>query len=403
MVKPPPTIQPGLATPVNDGHCVSDVLPVKQPPVLQAKQLPQSGPPVAKASPVFKKSPKFAPGSLLPKVPPPQPKEPAKFAPGSLSPKGPPPQPPAPNFGDTGSAPIEAQEVDNLDYVDPEDEAFSLMPRGIYNKGPPKTGLSTLSKVEDAAISLADRGIYNTAPPATGLSTLLKVIDAGTTSIAGSSAPSEVVTTGTAFLGEEDQYVPDRVQRIWWDANPNKLDTIITSDLTPNMQGFLRNHHDDSAQNGWSQWSYNSIGYHPIHTLIEALCAKGSSFPKEHLQFRYWEQDRKDTFVLNLVQEAVRLTNREYGACTCRTQCDRPPNNTPLMFFAKAECKVVNRRTRFEILEKLVWQGGGLGEVDSNGTNAVMHAAGSGNRDVFLWFYDRKSRVGNRLRLQLEP
>ena len=186
---------------MNDGRGVPDVLPVKQPPVLQAKQPPQSAPPVAKAIPVSREPPQFPPGTLLP--------------------KGPPPKPAAPNFGDTGSAPIAAREVDNLVYVDPEDEAFSLMPRGIYNKGPPKTGLPTLPKVEDAAISLVDRGIDNTAPPATGLSTLLKVIGTGTTSIAGSSAASEVVFTGGAFLGEEDEHVPDKVQRIWWDANPN--------------------------------------------------------------------------------------------------------------------------------------------------------------------------------------
>ena len=155
------------------------------------------------------------------------------------------------------------------------------------------------------------------------------------------------------------------------------------------MQGFLRHNHDDSAHDGRSQWRYNNKGYHPIHTLMESLCAKRASFPKDLPTFHNWAQATRDKFVLDLVKEAVDLTNHEYGDCTCRTQCDRPPNNTPLMFFAKAECKVVNLRTRYEILETLVWQGGGLSAVDSNGNNAVMHAAGSDNRDIFYWFYDR--------------
>ena len=224
------------------------------------------------------------------------------------------------------------------------------------------------------------------APPATGISTLLKPVCTG---IAESTAASEVVSIHGPFIAEEDEHVPDRVQRILWNANPNKTQEIPTSALTMNMRGFLKYNHDTSSHAGTSQWRYNEKGFHPIHTLMESMCAYSATFPKDHPSFHKWSQEEKNVFVLNLVREAVDHTIMEYGDCTCRTHSDRPTNNTPLMFFAKAECKVVNRRTRIEILETLVWKGGGITAVDSNGSNAVMLAAGGDNQDVFYWFYEQ--------------
>ena len=401
----PPTIPLGLATAMNEGNCVSDDQ--------QAKQLPQSGPPVAEASPTAKKSPKSWAGLLLPKRPPPNPERSAKLAAGALMPKAT-TQTPAPNFGNTGSAPIAApaalidvasgQQVDNLtgqnllaaavptphfgesssastvalrgnnkgDFIDEKDESYSLMDPGIYNQGLPQTRLPTLPKAEGA-------------PPVTDLSSLLKPVCTG---IAESTAASEIVSIHGPIIDEEDEHVSDRVKRVVWKANPNKRQEITTSALSGSMRSFLFYNHNTSTEAEKSEWRYNEKGFHPFHTLMESLCAKSATFPKDHPSFHTWYQGRKNDFVLHLVREAVEHTLEEYGDCTCRTQSDRPTDNTPLMFLAKAECKVVDHRTLIEILQMLVIRGGGINAVDSNGSNALMLAAGHDNQPIFKWFYD---------------
>ena len=41
---------------------------------------------------------------------------------------------------------------------------------------------------------------------------------------------------------------------------------------------------------------------------------------------------------------------RQYGACTPRTQCERPPNNTPLMMFCEGRVPVCTNRTVLQML-----------------------------------------------------
>ena len=282
VVTPPPTIPPGLATPINHGNCVSDDHQVKQSPVFHARQLPQSGPPVAKAPPVAKS---WA-GLLSPKGPPPDPKKSAKFAAGALMLKAPtqpqplnfgnagpapiaapgwqPPQQPsatpidaaiaqqadnlagqhllaaagtAPHFGESGSAPIVAL-VDDItgDFINTGDDTYSLL-SDRYNQGLPQTRLSTLPKVEGA-------------PPVAGLSTLMQPVYTG-----NAESTSEVVSIHGPFIDEEEERVPDWVKRLWWNSNPNKRKDIPTSALTKNMQGLLRYNHDVSLNDGKSQWS----------------------------------------------------------------------------------------------------------------------------------------------------
>ena len=276
----------------------------------------------------------------------------------------------APHFGESGSAPIVAL-VDDItgDFINTGDDTYSLL-SDRYNQGLPQTRLSTLPKVEGA-------------PPVAGLSTLMQPVYTG-----NAESTSEVVSIHGPFIDEEEEHVPDWVKRLWWNSNPNKRKDIPTSALTKNMQGFLRYNHDVSLNDGKSQWSYNDKGFHPIHTLMECICAHWRTFPKMHPWYRGWTQVQKTEFVVGLVQEAVRLTIEEYGDCTCRTHSDRPTNNTPLMLYSKAACKVVNRHTQIELLETLVNKGGGITSVDSNGNNAVMLAAGHDNHNVFRWFFE---------------
>ena len=358
----PPTIQSGLATPINHGNCVSDDHQVKQSPVHQARQLPQSGPPVAKGP----SGAKSWIGLLKPKGPPPNPKTTAKFAGQNLLAAA----VSAPHFGESGSAPTDAL-VGNItgDFITTGDDTISLL-SDRYNQGMQKTGLSTLPKVEGP-------------PPVAGLSTLIQPVYTG---IAEST--SEMVSIHEPFIDEEDEQVPDSVKRQWWNSNPNKIRDIPNSALTGRMQGFLRFNHDASLNSGKSQWSYNDLGFHPMHSLMESICAQWRSFPRNHPSYWNWSPEERTRFVVSLVNEAVHHTLSEYGDCTCRTHSDRPTNNTPLMLYAKAACKVVNRHTQIELLETLVKKGGGINSVDSTGNNAVMLAAGHDNENIFQWFYE---------------
>ena len=306
----------------------------------------------------------------------------------------------APHFGESCVAPTVALAVDYQgERMDERDESYSLMSSGLYNRSLPKSAWPTLPTVEGMT------GLSTLMQPVgtgiSGLSTLSVVMDtAGPHSTAASSTQSELLASGVAylgpssqsdvpsdcatFLGGSQQTVPAGVENITWDPNPTKKCNIRDDELSPLMQGFLRNHHVDYGDSR-GLWCYNICGFHPMHTVIEAICSKQSTFP---IGFNGWHdlsQSTKDANVQALVLEAMGHTIRQYESCAIRTLGSRPANNTPLMMYMKTECRVVEPSTARFILQKLIFQGGGLKLVDNHGNNAIMLAAGHGNKLVFQW------------------
>ena len=152
-------------------------------------------------------------------------------------------------------------------------------------------------------------------------------------------------------------------------------------------------HHDEKT--ALRPWTYNSMGFHPLHTFVES--AQLSTFGDWHPEFRSWHQPQFNAFVEALWDEAVRLTTKQYGVCQPRTQTDRPPNNTPLMMLAKWGCPSVDDDVLGRMISRLVFEGGGgPALVDNRDTNAVMMAAGAGNKPFFHWFYARAYTFAER-------
>ena len=153
----------------------------------------------------------------------------------------------------------------------------------------------------------------------------------------------------------------------------------------------LRLYHFDSPGE-LATWEYNDKGHHPMHSLVVALCS--SDFPRGHAAFLELNQAGRDRWVLELWMEAVKFTRRQYGECTPRTHTDLSPNNTPMMLLAKSRISVCSTQTLHSMLSFLVIDGVGKPNlVDNRGANAVMMAAGHGNKPVFDWFAKRAGHL----------
>ena len=263
--------------------------------------------------------------------------------------------------------------VDNTPYQTLVMDAAVAQLRAGFQTASVQQPLTPASSSQDASPiiaqqspSLLDSGIFDAGGNAGGLSTR----------VAGLNAAGEPVSQ-----------VPPGVQPCFWHSNPSTLEVINTDEMSGALRTFLRHYHYDGP-GGLATWNYNLKGYHPLHTLVEAL--RTSDFPRGHADFLDLGQADRDAWVLELWWEAVTFTRRQYGECTPRTQSPRPPNNTPLMLLSKSRFPVCSTHIVLAMLSFLVVEGVGKPNlVDNRGSNAVMMAAGHGNKPVFLWFAER--------------
>ena len=171
-----------------------------------------------------------------------------------------------------------------------------------------------------------------------------------------------------------------------WVDNPPILYVVREWDLSENMKQFLRTRHRN-WQDDFRPYGYNYKGYHVLHTAILEIAKK--NFGDWHWDRHTWSQQEFEEFVDVFWDEAIGLTNQQYGSCVPRTHCERPCNNTPLMLLAKNGHPTVSAELHVRMIEKLFFRGKGeLGAVDNRDMNALMHAAGSGNKTFFRWAAD---------------
>ena len=89
----------------------------------------------------------------------------------------------------------------------------------------------------------------------------------------------------------------------------------------------------------------------------------------------------RDKYVVDLWQEAIALTVRQYGSCSPRTHSQQPPNNTPLHLMAKCSYKSWLPTDTYDRLMDTLMEACGdeLNAVDNRGSTAFIMAAGAGN------------------------
>ena len=117
-------------------------------------------------------------------------------------------------------------------------------------------------------------------------------LDAGNPTAGSSTLPEEDV--GINDAQELVSRLPAGVQPCNWVENPQMLERIGRGDMSELMIAFLEEYHGDT--NGvHDDWGYNLVGFHPLHTLVEAL--RKGNFPTWSPQVQSYEPAEQKLFL----------------------------------------------------------------------------------------------------------